>query len=707
MSAPRTARSVPTAWNSPCHSANCAFAVETVCGGMPFAAMSARIMTPKSALKPNSPPKSATTIASMMIMRLVILRLLKFLFSVCDFRGQPVLPFALPPSAAQRLEKRRSIRIARRLRLNETDLRLLVLALRVVEREIVRPAELELPARHFEAFARGGLGLGLRLERDRVELQSKQHVRDVLERAEHGLLILREGLIVGRFRSALSRLELSRMENRLKQAGADVPDPRSRVEQLGRAGCGAAVTPAQGQLREHERLRHADACVGLVQNGFGRADVGPLAHEIRGQAQRKGRRQLERREIELGQARVAGKFTDEDRELIAGLRERLLERRQIRARLRKLRALSEHIYARNCAERKLLLDQLHLALLRLGDLARRANLLPQRRFAERGGGDIPRQRKICGLELKALEIYARLQGLELAPSAAGEVDGVGHVDRGVVEIEDVGGNRRISKRRAGDPLTLRRQACVHARIENRVLGVQVLLGLAERGLRRSERRMAGERRAHEVVELRRAEKGPPLGGDLCPHFEALRLAAAHRGRFGPLRLRPFGIGAGGGRFRRPIVGPHRAGREKSGRPGDRKTSQRNKRRHFFSLACLPSSFGPRPTTSARTASRNWRCALASPPEPPWKKWSRKAVLKLTASIRAARSGDERRTRSPAPARGSSARCSARSAEEGPAAHRGNRRAGAAPPRESARPCRQNDGRARLRRLSPHARCRAW
>src|SRR6266571_4364723 len=483
LSAPRTARSVPTAWNSPCHSANCAFAVETVCGGMPFAAMSARIMTPKSALKPNSPPKSATTIASMMIMRLVILRLLKFLFSVCDFRGQPVLPFALPPSAAQRLEKRRSIRIARRLRLNETDLRLLVLALRVVEREIVRPAELELPARHFEAFARGGLGLGLRLERDRVELQSKQHVGDVLERAEHGLLILREGLIVGRFRSALSRLELSRMENRLKQAGADVPDPRSRVEQLGRAGCGAAVTPAQGQLREHERLRHADACVGLVQNGFGRADVGPLAHEIRGQAQRKV------------------------------LRERLLERRQIRARLRKLRALSEHIHARNCAERKLLLDQLHLALLRLGDLARRANLLPQRRFAERGGGDVPRQRKISGLELKALEVYARLQRLELAPRSAGEVDGVGHVDRGVVEIEDVGGNRRISKRRAGDPLTLRRQACVHARIENRVLGVQVLLGLAERGLRRSERRMAGERRAHEVVELRRAEKGPPLGGD--------------------------------------------------------------------------------------------------------------------------------------------------------------------------------------------------
>src|SRR5712691_10912312 len=359
MSAPRTARSVPTAWNSPCHSANCAFAVETVCGGMPFAAMSARIMTPKSALKPNSPPKSATTIASMMIMRLVILRLLKFLFSVCDFRGQPVLPFALPPSAAQRLEKRRSIRIARRLRLNETDLRLLVLALRVVEREIARRAELELRARHFEAFARGGLGLGLRLERDRVELQGKQHVGDVLERAEHGLLILREGLIVGRFCAALSCLELPCVKNRLEEARADVPDLRAWIaEQLGAPGRGPAEASTQGQLRKHERLRDADACIRLMQYGFRRSNVRPLAHKVRGQAYREVLRQPERRKIELGQARLVRKLADEHCKLIAGLSEGLLERRQVRARLRKLRALREHVRTRESAELKLLLDQL-------------------------------------------------------------------------------------------------------------------------------------------------------------------------------------------------------------------------------------------------------------------------------------------------------------------------------------------------------------
>src|SRR5882724_1739259 len=129
-----------------------------------------------------------------------------------------VLLTAVPPSTAERLEERRGVRVARRLRLNQTDLRLLVLTLRVEKREIARRAELELLGRHVEAFARGRLGIRLRLERDRVELQSKQHVGDVLKRAEHGLLILREGLLVGGLCAALSRLELPGVENRLEQA---------------------------------------------------------------------------------------------------------------------------------------------------------------------------------------------------------------------------------------------------------------------------------------------------------------------------------------------------------------------------------------------------------------------------------------------------------------------------------------------------------
>src|SRR5712691_9306912 len=417
---------------------------------MPCAEMFLRIAAPRNALKPNSPPNTTPTSTNMIIMRLVMNATpYDSSFSVCGFRGKEALPLALPPAAAQRLEERRGVRIARRLRLNEPDLCLFVLALRVEKREIARRAELELLGRHVEAFARGSLGIGLRFERNRVELQSKQHVGDVLERAEHGLLILREGLVVGGLCAAFSRLELPRVENRLKQAGTDVPELRARIEETTRARGRKAVASAQGQLRKHERLGDADPGVRLVEYGFGGADVRPLAHEVRGQADGKRLRQLERGKIELGQPRFTRKLADEDRKLVAGLREGFFERRKVRARLRKLRALREHVRARNGAEGELLLDQLELALLRIGDLARRADLLAQRRLAERGGGDVPGQRKIGGLELKALEVYARLQRLELAPRPACDVDGVGHVDRGVVQVEGADGAAGIAEGRAG------------------------------------------------------------------------------------------------------------------------------------------------------------------------------------------------------------------------------------------------------------------
>src|SRR5712671_3566641 len=594
------------------------------------------ITPPRKALKPNSPPNNTPTATNMMIMRLVMNATPHdSSFSVCGLRGKGALPLALPPAAAQRLEERRGVRVARSLRLNKTDLGLLVLPLRVEERELARRAELELLGRHVEAFARRGLGLGLRLERDRVELQGEQHVGDVLERAEDGLLILREGLVVGGLCAALPRLELSGVKNRLKQAGADIPDLRARIENAAFGGCRGAVASAQSQLRKHERLRDADARVGLMRNGFRRADVGPLAHEIRGQADRKVLRQLERREIELGQARLARKLADEDRKLIACLRERFLERRQVRARLRKLRALREHVRARNGAELELLLDQLQLALLRIDDIARRADLLAQRRLAERGGRDVRRQRKIGGLELKALEVYARAQRLELAPRAARHVDGVGHVDRGVVQIEDAAGDRRIAERRARNALALRRQTRVDARIEHRVLGVQVLLGLAKCSLRRGERRMAGEGRAHQLVEFRRAEKRPPLGGDLRPHLEALRLSTAHRRRFGLFGLRFFGVELDRRSIRCAIVRTDRATRQEGGGRDRHPSAERNEFVHLFSLERLVPFLGSSPTTRARTASRNWRCALASPAEPLWKKWSHSAVLKRAAIIRPA------------------------------------------------------------------------
>src|SRR5258708_11307139 len=157
---------------------------------MPCEEMPSRILPPNHDLNPNKPPNNTPTATNMMIMRLVMNATpYDFSFSVCGFRGK-ALPLALPPSAAQRLEERRGVRVAHRLRLDQTDPCLFVLALRIEEREMARRAELELLDRHVEAFARRSLGIRLRLERDRVDLQPNHHVAHFLTRAQPGLLLL-------------------------------------------------------------------------------------------------------------------------------------------------------------------------------------------------------------------------------------------------------------------------------------------------------------------------------------------------------------------------------------------------------------------------------------------------------------------------------------------------------------------------------------
>src|SRR5215472_7342340 len=167
----------------------------------------------------------------MMIIRLTIVLLLEF-FSVGTGRGRRCRLLPVPPAAAERLEQSRGVRVARGLRLHQRRLREVVLALRVQQSEVARAAELELLARHLEAFARGRFGLGLRLERPRVVLEREQDVGDVLEGGENGPLILRESLVVGRFGPALLRPELSGVEDRLEEVRPNVPDQCAWLEEI-------------------------------------------------------------------------------------------------------------------------------------------------------------------------------------------------------------------------------------------------------------------------------------------------------------------------------------------------------------------------------------------------------------------------------------------------------------------------------------------
>src|SRR5437762_2061302 len=162
------------------------------------------------------------------------MRLLEFFpaGSVGPHRLSRTRGLAVPPPAAQRLEQRGRVRVARRLRLHERELRERVLALRVEKLDVVHRAELELLLRDLEAFARSCLGLGLRLERRCVVLQREQYVGDVLERGEDCLAVLGEGLVVRRLGSALPRPELTRVEDRLEEIRAEVPQLSPRIEKV-------------------------------------------------------------------------------------------------------------------------------------------------------------------------------------------------------------------------------------------------------------------------------------------------------------------------------------------------------------------------------------------------------------------------------------------------------------------------------------------
>src|SRR5260221_239296 len=113
----------------------------------------------------------------------------------------------------------------------------------------------------------------------------------------------------------------------------------------------------------------------------------------------------------------------------------------------------------------------------------------------------------------------------------------------------------------------------------------------------------------------RNEASRNAGVAMFPVSEALCFAAAYSGRFGLFGLRFFGVEVDRGSIRRAIVRTDRATRQEGGSRDRHPSAERNEFVHLFSLGRLAPFFGASPTTSARTASRNWRCALASPAEP--------------------------------------------------------------------------------------------
>ncbi len=144
-----------------------------------------------------------------------------------------------------------------------------------------------------QGIARGGGGLGLRRQRARIVIQCAQRIGHILEGLQHGLLVLRARLVVGGHGRAPLCAQLAAMKNRLQQAGTEAPHRIGRIEGATGRQCLRAIAAGQGELREHRGGRHANPGASLVQQGFGRQDVGALPHQRGGQADRQRLRQGE------------------------------------------------------------------------------------------------------------------------------------------------------------------------------------------------------------------------------------------------------------------------------------------------------------------------------------------------------------------------------------------------------------------------------
>src|SRR5581483_7949674 len=108
--------------------------------------------------------------------------------SLLIIRLRQFLP--VPPPAAQRLEQRGSVRVARGLCLHARDARQVIRLFGAEQGELVDVTVAQLPLRKIERGARGVFGFRRGLQRFGVVLQSSQRVGDVLKCRQHGAAVL-------------------------------------------------------------------------------------------------------------------------------------------------------------------------------------------------------------------------------------------------------------------------------------------------------------------------------------------------------------------------------------------------------------------------------------------------------------------------------------------------------------------------------------
>ena len=312
-----------------------------------------------------------------------------------------------------------------------------------------------------------------------------------------------------------------------------------------------------------------------MQGRLGLPDVGPLADQGGGQRDRQLARQSELGKADMLAAILMRQPAEIGHQLIALLRQLLLQRGERCLGLRQRRLLRQHVRFGDGADVELALDPLELIGLRLDDLLGRGDLIAQRGVGDRSGHDIGGQREIGRFHPERLVVRLRLQRLDLAAGAAPQIERIADADGGTIECVERGLARPLSGLRGRGLRALGRSARAYLWKQRSLLRQRVLARGPQRILRSFNVRMVANRLLDKGVDLPGMKQRPPGAGQVAPGGKTLRIAARRRrtsGRSEPALGRVAGRGR---RVRRHEVRPDGAGREQHAAADE---AQRRRRR---------------------------------------------------------------------------------------------------------------------------------
>ncbi len=289
----------------------------------------------------------------------------------------------------------------------------------------------------------------------------------------------------------------------------------------------------------------------------GGANVRPLRHQPRRQADRDVARQRDRVQRQRRQLQLRRRAAQVGGQLVAGGGQACAQRRQGRLGGGQLAARGQRGGQRGRADLLLALGDAYAVALAVGDRLGGAHLLAQRGLLQRGGDHVGGESQPGGVGLRLLHVGQRRLRLDAAAGAAEQVDAVADADAGVVHGQRREGER-VAERGAGLLLAGDAGIRIHRRKAHRAGGAGVLLRLAQGGLGRGQRRAVAQGGVHPAVEFGIAEHGPPVLGHCRVDDETL-CRAGHAGGAGGQRLR--GIAVHRRRLRTVVVRADRAAGE--------------------------------------------------------------------------------------------------------------------------------------------------